>query len=110
MSPLHITVNSRDDVVEITLVGELRADTNPQFDHELKKIATSKPRRLVLHLHGLTFLASIGVRALLVIKRDEMGVYTDVYLIAPQPHVMAVIERCSLPTSFIIQDSYHPVD
>ena len=40
MSLLQITVTCKEQVVEITLAGVLRADTVEQFTQELEKIAT----------------------------------------------------------------------
>ena len=59
-----------DDRVEITLTGDLDALTAPQFQAELEKAAALKPRRLVLHVKDLAFMASAGIRMLIEKKVD----------------------------------------
>ena len=69
-----------------------------------------KPKRLVLYLQDLTEFLSAGLRILIAIKQQRMGAYVDVYVIAPQPQVLKVIEVATLHRSFIIQPTYLPID
>jgi anti-anti-sigma factor len=101
---LKITTVVTGQVAEMTLAGELDATQFKTFEKELEGVAASKPTELVLRLKDLTYLASAGIRMLLMTKqRLHWG--GTVYVIAPQEGVRQVIER-SVHGSFIIQNDY----
>jgi anti-anti-sigma factor len=102
---LTVTAKMVDQVAEITLSGELDASTAPLFQAELVKVAQQKPKRLVLRVGGLAFMASAGVRMLLIAKQ-KMGTGVDVYVIAPQQEILDTIERVGLGRSVIVQSEY----
>lgn len=93
------------DVVEITLAGELDGSTAPQFQAELEKAAPLKPRRLVLLVKELAFMASAGIR-MLVFAKQRMGAGVDVYVIAPQEPVLDTLRRTGLLHSVVVQAEY----
>lgn len=100
-----ITQELGDEVVKMTLSGELDAASAPRFVAELEKAATRKPKQLVLFLAELTYIASAGVRALIfATQRNRPGV--DVYVIAPTEQVVDTLQRTGLYNSVIIQDEY----
>ena len=85
--PLYVASKCVDQVAEITLAGELDASSAPLFQAELVKAAERKPKRLVLFTSKLEYMASIGVRALLLAKQ-KMGNAVDFYVIGPQPDIL----------------------
>lgn len=91
-----------DQVVRITLSGELDAASATAFMKEIKNAFQSKPKQLVLFVSGLTFIASAGIRALLMALQGSRGL--DVYVIAPQEQVLDTIRRTGIPV--IVQDTY----
>lgn len=93
------------DVVEITLAGELDGSTAPQFQAELEKTAAVKPRRLVLRVQELVFMASAGIR-MLVFAKQRMGAGVDVYVIAPQEPILDTLKRTGLLHTVIVQTEY----
>ena len=93
------------DVVEITLVGELDGATAPLFQAELEKAAPLKPRRLVLLVKELAFMASAGIR-MLIFAKQRMGPSVDVYVIAPQEPIMDTLKRTGLLHTVIVQTEY----
>jgi anti-anti-sigma factor len=105
---LTVTSAQRDDMVEITLVGELDAASAPLFQAELEKAAAAKPKHLVLLAAGLDFMASAGLR-MLVFGKQKMGSGVRVYLIAPQPPIVTTLERTGLVHSVTIQNAFTPL-
>jgi anti-anti-sigma factor len=97
-----------DQVAEITLVGDLDESSVSLFEAELEKVAKHTPKRLVLYLCGLKFMASVGVRMLLVVKNRLMKWEMDIYAIAPQEQFLEVLERVKMRKSVIVQPEYKP--
>jgi anti-anti-sigma factor len=100
-----ITTVVKGSVVEITMSGDLDAVAAPRFQRELESVADSKPSRLILLVRELAFLASYGVR-MLILAKQKMGPGVAVYVIAPQEMVLATIQRTGMHHSVIIQDEY----
>jgi anti-anti-sigma factor len=106
---LTVTAVTNVDIVEITLVGELDGATAPLFQAELEKSAALKPKRLVLLVQELVFMASAGIR-MLIFAKQRMGPTVDVYVIAPQEPILDTLKRTGLLHSVIVQPEYRPAD
>jgi anti-anti-sigma factor len=106
---LSVVLKAHEDDAEITLAGELHAATAPLFQAELEKAAALKPRRLILQLKDLEFMASAGIRMLLFAKQ-KMGPKVDVYVIAPQEPILETLRRTGFIHSVIVQAEYRPGD
>lgn len=106
--PLMLTLTLTDDRAEIVLTGDLDATSAPQFQAELEKAATAKPKHLVLHLAALEFMASAGVR-MLIFAKQKMGTGTRVYVIAPQEPILQTLQRTGLMNSVTVQDVFLPL-
>lgn len=103
--PLQITTQDpTDDGVHMTLSGELDAASATAFMTEIKTALQQKPKRMVLFVSGLTFIASAGIRALLMALQGSRGL--DVHVIAPQEQVVDTIRRTGIPV--IVQDVFQP--
>jgi anti-anti-sigma factor len=98
----------KEDAAEITLAGELDASSAPLFQAELEKAAALKPKRLVLLVKDLDFMASAGIR-MLIFAKQKMGPTVDVYVIAPQEPILDTLRRTGLLYSVIVQNEYSPV-
>lgn len=101
----EITSEVRNDVVIITASGELDATVAEQFKSEVEKAAISNPKKLVLDLKALEYMASAGLRAL-VFARQKMG--SDVELIVSGAHdvVLETIEMTGFHHSITLVDSF----
>lgn len=106
---LTVTFAAADDVAEISLAGELDAATAPLFQAELEKAAALKPKRLVLRVKDLEFMASAGIRMLLFAKQ-KLGAKVHVHVIAPQEGILDTLRRTGFIHSVIVQDEFSPVD
>jgi anti-anti-sigma factor len=104
---LSVVLTAKDDAAEITLAGDLDASTAPLFQAELEKAAALKPKRLILQLRDLAFMASAGIRMLLFAKQ-KMGPRVDVYVIAPQEPILETLRRTGFVHSVIVQNEYSP--
>jgi anti-anti-sigma factor len=104
---LSVVLATKDDAAEITLAGDLDASTAPLFQAELEKAAAMKPKRLVLQVRELAFMASAGIRMLLFAKQ-KMGPRVDVYVIAPQEPILETLRRTGFVHSVIVQNEYSP--
>src|SRR5262249_41522715 len=93
----------KGSVAEVTLSGDLDAAAAPRLQRELERLAAGKPKRLVLRLSGLAYMASAGVR-MLIFARQKMGPGVDVYVIAPQEQGLDTLRRTGLLASVFIKD------
>jgi anti-anti-sigma factor len=106
---LEVTSSVQGDVAEIVLSGELDAAAAPRFQQELERVAPVRPRRLVLRMRDLTFMASAGIR-MLIFARQKIGAGVVIYVIAPQEPVLNTLHRTGAYASVIIQQEYQPTD
>jgi anti-anti-sigma factor len=104
---LSVVLVPHVDAAEISLVGALDASTAPLFQVELEKAAALKPRRLILDVMALEFMASAGIRMLLFAKQ-KMGPKVDVYVIGPQEPILETLRRTGFIHSVIVQKEYRP--
>lgn len=102
--PFNVNHEIADQIVKMTLSGELDAASAPMFIAALEKVSESKPRQLVLFVAELSFIASAGIRTLIFAMQRNRGI--DVYLIAAQEQIVETIQRVGLGKSVIIQDAY----
>jgi anti-anti-sigma factor len=99
------TTEVTNGIAKITLAGELDASSAPQFKAEIEKAAAQKPRRLVLMMEGLEYMASAGLRVLIFAKQ-KLGLGTDIFVIAPQPPIVETLEMTGFHHSVVILDTY----
>jgi anti-anti-sigma factor len=92
-------------IARITLSGELDASTAPEFKAEIEKVAAEKPRRLVLMMPGLEFMASAGLRVLIFAKQ-KMGSGTDIYVVGAQPSIVETLEMTGFHHSVVMLPEY----
>lgn len=94
-----------DTTAQISLSGELDATAAPTFKQEIDKAAAAQAKRLVLLVQDLEYIASAGIRVL-VMAKQKMGAEVKIYVIAPQAQVMETIEMTGLHHSLEILAEY----
>jgi anti-anti-sigma factor len=99
------TSETVNDIVTITLAGELDASVAPQFRSEVEKTSALAPRALVLQMQDLTYMASAGLRVL-VFTKQKMGPDVSVYVVAPQEPVLDTLRLSGFHQSVVILDEY----
>jgi anti-anti-sigma factor len=99
------TTEVTNGIAKITLAGELDASSAPEFKAEVEKAAAQKPRRLVLMLSGLEYMASAGLRVLIFAKQ-KLGSSTDIFVVGAQPSIVETLEMTGFHHSVAMLDSY----
>ena len=94
-----------NEIAQITLTGELDANTASLFKQQVEKALTENIQRLVLLMQDLEYMASAGLRVLIFAKQ-KLGAAVEIYLIKPQAMVRDTIEKTGFHHSVIIADSY----
>lgn len=92
-------------IARITLSGELDASSAPEFKAAIEKVSAEKPRRLVLMLSALEYMASAGLRVL-IFARQKMGQGTDIYVVGAQPPIVETLEMTGFQHSVVMLDEY----
>ena len=67
-----VTSESKNGIAQFTLVGELDAAAAGEFKAAIEQAAASQPKRVVLIMNELTYMASAGLRTL-VFAKQKMG-------------------------------------
>jgi len=109
-------------VAEFALSGELDASTAPRFHQELDRLTRlwegeppGEPAHLVLRMRDLVFMASAGVRIILLasqrlgpVLRQRLGTGLTVYLVAPQQQPLDTLRRTGVLSSVVVVEEYPP--
>lgn len=99
------TSEVKNGIAHITLTGELDASSAPEFRTAIEKVAAEKPRRLVLMLEGLEFMASAGLRVLIFAKQ-KLGSGTDIYVVGARPAIVETLEMTGFQHSVTMLPEY----
>ena len=99
------TAEVTNGIARITLDGELDASSAPDFKAAIEKVAAAKPRRLVLMLEGLEFMASAGLRVLIFAKQ-KLGSGTDIYVVGARPAIVETLEMTGFQHSVVMLSEY----
>ncbi|MTJ46751.1 anti-sigma factor antagonist [Dolichospermum sp. UHCC 0259] len=103
---LDVTLETIDDIAKITLAGELDASTANLFKAKVEEAADQNPKRLVLMMQDLEFMASAGLRVLIFAKQQKLpGV--DIYVVGAQKDtVLDTIKKTGFDQSVYLVDKY----
>ena len=85
------TETIRPGVVTVVLVGRLDVMGAGKIDLQFNAIAGSR-RGVIVDMAGVEFLASMGIRTLLIGAKTMQRRGGSLVLVAPQPEVMKVLE------------------
>ena len=91
--------------VMIRLGGELDASVADEFKRAVEQAAASSPRRLVLFMDELQFLASAGLR-ILIFAKQKMGAGVDIYVIGAKGPVLSTLQMSGFHHAVYLKDSY----
>lgn len=92
-------------IAKITLSGELDGSTAPAFKTKVEEAAAANPKRLVLLMQDLEFMASAGLRVL-IFSKQKMGTGVDIYMVGVQEMVKETITKTGFDQSVYILDEY----
>jgi anti-sigma B factor antagonist len=100
-----VSTEQSDGIAKVSLRGELDASAAEDFRNAIEQVATEQPRRLVLLMHELTFMASAGLRVL-VFAKQKMGRDVDIYIVGARDAVLETIQMTGFHHSVILLDEY----
>jgi anti-anti-sigma factor len=103
--PFSVTSKVTNGIARINMSGELDASSAPEFKAEVETVAAEKPRRLVLMVEGLEYMASAGLRVL-IFARQKMGSGTDIYIVGAQPPIVDTLEMTGFQHSVVMLPEY----
>ncbi|WP_223809216.1 STAS domain-containing protein [Nocardiopsis listeri] len=99
---LKISSRSQDDVVVVTVGGEVDLYTAPQLRDELVGSLEEGTRRLLVDMSRTEFCDSTGISVLLAAMKRAREKGGDLEIVAPRPAVMKVLEVTGLHEVFAI--------
>jgi anti-anti-sigma factor len=104
---MAFTVNGlvSNGVATITLSGELDASGAPAFREQVEKVSAETPKRLVLMVQDLEYIASAGLRVL-IFSKQKMGSDVDIYVVGAQDQVQDTLEKTGFSKSVISVERY----
>lgn len=103
--PFNLDVKLDGDTAKITLEGELDSGTADRFREGVEQAVASSPKRLVLFMSGLTFMASAGLR-ILIYAKQKLGPDVKIYVIGAQGPVLNTLQMSGFHHSVYLQESY----
>lgn len=101
----NVTSEVNDGIAKVALAGELDASVAGEFRDVIESVAAEQPKRVVLLLDGLTFMASAGLRVLIFAKQ-KLGSMVDLYVVGAQGNVLETMTMTGFHHSVILLDSY----
>jgi len=102
---LSVASTTTGDVATLTISGELDGASAPQLRDEVEKVAGRNPKRLVLMVQDLEYIASAGIRVL-VYAKQKMGTGVDIYVVAPQAQILDTLQKTGVDRSVYVVDKY----
>ncbi|MGK7920977.1 MAG: anti-sigma factor antagonist, partial [Trichodesmium sp.] len=75
------------------------------FKTKVEEAAATSPKRLVLMMQDLEFMASAGLRVLIFAKQ-KMGTGVDIYMVGVQEMVLDTIKKTGFDQSVYLLDEY----
>jgi anti-anti-sigma factor len=105
----HVSSQITNDVAKFVLSGELDAASAGIFRAEIEKVAAQRPKRLVLMVKDLTFMASAGLRVLIFAKQ-KLGAEVPIYIISPQEPIVDTLQKTGFLHSVYIAPEYSDED
>lgn len=98
-------LETTNGIAKITLSGELDGSTASVFKEKVEEAAAGSPKKVVLIMNDLEYMASAGLRVLIFTKQ-KMGKDVDIYMIGTQEMVLDTIKKTGFDQSVYLLDEY----
>jgi anti-anti-sigma factor len=100
MSNLSIETDNSQSVSIMKVKGRVDSETAPELDNALTKLLTDNRNKIVLHLQGVDFLSSAGLRA--VVKAYQVAKKSggDVRLAAVSEPIETILRTVGMMQMF----------
>lgn len=99
------TLETTQDIATLKLTGELDANAASIFREEVEKAVANHPKRLVLMMQDLEYMASAGLRVLIYTKQ-KVGANVDIYIVGTQEMVRDTLAKTGFAMSVYMVDCY----
>ncbi|HEX3001923.1 MAG TPA: STAS domain-containing protein [Methanoregula sp.] len=99
---MALDITRDKEIITIAMPPRLDANNAPDVESELRALLSGKPARIVLDFAGTEYVASAGLRILLVITRDQMKAGGKVALAGIRPQVLKVFDMAGFTSIFTI--------
>lgn len=104
---MEITTQRRGNTCILHLIGELDEHTAANFRHHADHAIMGGVRHLVLVLDQLQFVDSAGLGVLMGRYRQLLSLDGRISLVAPRPHVQALLEMSGIARLMPFYRSQH---
>lgn len=101
---VNVSIRVVDQTVCIQLSGELDASSVQELKGGLEQIFTTSPSRIVLELQALVYMASAGVRLLLMLKQ-RAGAAAQLLIVGAQGPVLQTLRATGVHHGVTLLDS-----
>ena len=99
---MALQVSHENDTIIITMPPRFDTNNAPDSESEIKTLLAGNPAKLVLDFAETDYIASAGLRVLLVVTRSQMKAGGKVALAAIRPQVLKVFEMAGFTSIFTI--------
>jgi anti-anti-sigma factor len=97
-----LEISRSKDTFIIAIPGRFDANNATDIESEIKTLLAGKPEKIVLDFSATDYIASAGLRVLLVITRDQMKAGGRVVLAGIRPQVFKVFDMAGFTSIFTI--------
>ena len=101
--PLSVSLSVDGDVAVIELAGELDAQTAPDFHQTIEKAAAHGTGTVEIRLHQLSYMASAGLRSL-VLAQQKVSEGVSIRVVGASEPVARTIRAAGLDRSILLAD------
>lgn len=99
----EVSLRMSDQMAQIELSGDLDASSAPKFKEMVEIAAARAPKRLVLSVRGLRYMASAGLRVLIFTKQ-KLGAAAEILLVGAQEGVLQTLTLTGFHRSVVLLD------
>ena len=97
---MALEISHDNDAVIIAIPPRFDANNAPDIESEIMTLLAVKPAKVVLDFSGTDYIASAGLRVLLVVTRNQMKAGGKVALAGIRPQVLRVFEMAGFTSIF----------
>jgi anti-anti-sigma factor len=99
---MALEITTLHDISVIMVPERLDANNAPGLESELKNFLSGSPKKLILDFSGTDYIASAGLRVILLITREILKSGGKVALVELRPTVLKVFELAGFTRIFMI--------
>lgn len=96
MDVLHVDLKERRNALIVSLSGSAGVAGADHLERAVRLVKVRRPRRLIIDLAGLSFIASLGLGMLIALSAAVKSDGGTVRFASASPAIAGVIKRCRL--------------